>query len=308
LKSSKTSAIGVPFPAIVILTTPTYATWLENQPFISKILELIFASSNAESTPGLEVTALLAAVDGLPVDSRRTVRSKFETREGFAIFPCNHKLNLPGVWQGDKVNAQDQHGRPSIIFSIPSRSTDEGVLEIGLPLANTMFRNGRISTMLVSRWRKSEATGLFEKIEQIEKHSALVRPAPAPAVIALDWDIPLVPLTPPRQVASGLGNIVRQVMDAEGRVVPASQELEVSVDAYLEARKVHKQTVTVWALVVPDSMMKNTGGERGLETDPETIKASWRDDLRPNIWHNVGSCLRYGQGASLHRVCMCCSP
>src|SRR5439155_7008402 len=114
---------------------------------------------------------------------------------------------------GDKVNSQDQHGRPSIIFSIPSRSPDVGVLEIGLPLANTMFRNGRISTLLVSRWRKSHVVGRFEKIEQIEKHSALIHPAPASDTIALDWDIPVVPLTPPRQVVSGLGNIVRQVMD-----------------------------------------------------------------------------------------------
>src|SRR5437588_12886198 len=110
--------IAVPSPAIAILTTPTFATWLENPLFVSKILDLIFASSKEETTQGLEVTALLAVVDGLPIGNSRTVCPNFETREGFTILPCSQELNLPGLWQGDKLNSQVHHGKPSITFSI----------------------------------------------------------------------------------------------------------------------------------------------------------------------------------------------
>jgi hypothetical protein len=181
----------------------------------------------------------------------------------------------------------------------PSSSL-EGVLEIGVPLANTMFRNGRTSTLLASRWHGT--SDQFEKIQQEEKKSVTIYPAQANPITPLHLEIPLVPLTPPRRVASCLGNIVRQVTDANGKVVSASQELEASVDAYLEVRKLHKQTVTVWALIIPDSEMVDKK-EDTLAADQQRIRASWTDTPDPSLSLYVGHWLQQAPGATLHRVC-----
>lgn len=292
-------------PAIVILATPTFATWLENRVFMCKILEAIFATRpGAARAPNSDVTALAAVVDGLPPGKHGQVEL---ITEGFAFLPCDHRIVLPELWQRDDNDPacnQWIHPRPSIIFKICRNSGIERGLEIGVPLANTLFRNGRTSTLFASKWNRTDATDTFERIQQVEKKSATIYPASSNPIVPLHLEIPLVPLTPPRRVVSGLGNIIRQVANAEGNVVSASQELEASVNSYLETKSLNKQTVTVWALIIPDSIIMDRTSEGIPAADPKQIRASWTDTPDSSMRSYVGNWLRQGRGATLHRVCM----
>ena len=272
---------------------------------MSKVLETIFPTrSRAVRASNLDVTALVAVVDGLPPGKHQQME---QITEGFAFLLCDHRIVLPGLWQrDDNIADGNQSNSPgsSIIFRMHPNSIIEGGLEIGVPLANTMFRNGRTSTLFAAKWSRTGATDMFERILQVEKKSATIYPAPSNPIAPLHLEIPLVPLTPPRRVVSGLGNIVRQVANAEGNVVSASQELEASVDSYLEARSLNKQTVTVWALIIPDSIIMDRTGEGILAVDPKLIRASWTDTPDSSMRSYVGNWLRHGRGATLHRVCM----
>jgi hypothetical protein len=292
-------------PAIVILATPTFATWLESRVFMSKVLETIFHTRlGGKRRSNSDVVALVAVVDALPPGQHGEAE---HIMEGFAFMPCDHRVTLPGLWQHDDNNTagnQSNHLRSSIIFRMRPDSSIEGGLEIGVPLANTMFRNGRTSTLFASNWSRTGDTDTFERTQQIEKNSVTTYPASSSSIVPLHLEIPLLPLTPLRRVVSGLGNIVRQVEDAEGNIVSASQELEASVDSYLETRSFNKQTVTVWALIIPDTIIMNRTGEGILAADPKQTRAFWTDALGSSMRSYVGEWLQQGRGATLHRICM----
>lgn len=270
-----------------------------------KVLETIFPARSAVAEgANWDVTVLVAVVDGLPPKRYEDME---QITEGFAFLPCDHRTTLPELWQHDDHNATDNqsiHSRSSITFRIRSDSSIEGRLDIGVPLANTIFRNGRTSTLIASSWRRTGAMGAFEEIHQLEKISATIYPAPSNSILPLGLEIPLIPLTPPRRVVSGLGNILRQVSNAEGNIVSASQELEASVDSYLQTRSLDKQTVTVWALIIPDSIFLDRTREDILAADPKQIRASWTHMLEFSMRSYVGDLLQQGRGATLHRVCM----
>jgi hypothetical protein len=270
-----------------------------------KVLETIFpARSAAKEGFDLEVTALVAAVDGLPPMVREEVE---QITEGFAFLPCDHRIAIPGLWERDENNATDyqsNHPRSSIIFRMRSNLSIDGGLEIGVPLANTMFRNGRTSTLFASKWNRNCGTNMFKRMQEVEKKSVTIYPASSSSIVSLHLEVPLLPLTPLRQVVSGLGNILRQVANKEGKAVSASQELEASVGSYLETRSLDKQAVTVWALIIPDSIVMGRRSEIIQEANSKQTQALWTEAIDSSMRSYVGNWLQQGHGTTLHRVCM----
>jgi hypothetical protein len=270
-----------------------------------KILETLFSTKvAANERPILDVTALVAVVDGLPSEEYEDTG---QVTEGFAFLLCNHEIALPGLWEQNDMNAteyQSNHPRPSITFKMRTNSSVDGSLDIDVPLANTLFRNGRAFTLLASKWNRSSGSDVFERIQQAEKKSVTVCPASPDTILPLHLEIPLVPLTPLRRVVSGLGNILRQVANREGEIVSASQELEASIDSYFEVRSLDKQTATVWALLIPHSIVMNRRNSGISEADPKQIRILWTNTLESSINSYVGHWLLQGHGATLHRVCM----
>lgn len=266
-----------------------------------KVLQTIFKTR-------LDITALAAVVDGLPSRKQELIGKHSPAIEGFAFLHCDQEIVLPQLWaysNSNRAPGQSHSQRPSLIFKTGPGSSLEGVLEIGMPLANTMFRNGRKSTLLASRWRKTNASDEFEKIQQMEKKSVTINLASSNRIIPLHLEIPLVSLTPPRRVVSGLGNIIRQVMDVKGTIVSASKELESSVDSYFKARSFPTQAVTIWAFIIPDFVMLDRKNKDILSVDLEEIHASWIDVAYPSMSLHLGNWLQQGRGATLHRVRKC---
>ncbi|KFY03460.1 hypothetical protein O988_01457 [Pseudogymnoascus sp. VKM F-3808] len=275
---------------VVVLSTPSFATWLEDGSFVPNLLQTIFPT-----TPdAAEIETILGVVDGLAPPNISDLESdRITITEGFGV---SINLSKSGEYQGERRLKQSSMGsrsNPTDSSSITVRVHDSVAAEntkaapkhtdITMPLANTMFRNGRISTLLEVRWERSSPGGPFKQTGSNELESLTISDTFSGKLFDTATNIPLEPITETRHVASGLGNIVRTLTDAGGKEIPASSELEPSVVSYLSSRGLPEQTVGVWALVFPGEVY-------------ESYRDKWTKDYPTRVWEAIR------HGASLHRV------
>ncbi|KAG8164880.1 hypothetical protein KVR01_005155 [Diaporthe batatas] len=135
-------------------------------------------------------------------------------------------------------------------------------VSVTLPLANTLFSNGRRSTLLASEWKR--ATGFWntaEMVRSVEKQNQLVSLANTLLFHQIEIQAPLVPITHPRKILEGLGNIIAKVQVGE-EPCPASMELQMNIPRLMEARRALARSspvsgaIGVWAMVYPQHMFR----------------------------------------------------
>jgi len=202
------------------------------------------APSATATDPEWQFDVICACVDGLATQSHSEENGIVE---GLSFLHGRTSSVAPDLWNSEPISTEKNPIQSSLSF-LSDDISDSNTLEhhaVSLPLANTLFTNGKISTLITSRWAyKSDWN--FTKLKMEEKANQ--------KIVALKHfgavHIPAFTLTPPRRIASGLGNIVRQ-LECGGKPVPASEELEASIDAYLKKTQRHKSTVQVWALIIP---------------------------------------------------------
>ena len=254
--------------AIVILATPRFASWLEDYvEFVPHVLTHLKRSllprngatmartrtwpvPEEETDPEWHFDVICACVDGV---ATRTPSEQNVMVEGLSFLWGRTSSIAPDLWHPEPVSTERNPMQSSLTF-VSDEMSNDGTLEhhaITLPLANTLFTNGKISTLITSRWEyKSDFN--FKKLKIQEKANQ--------KIVALERfgavHIPALPLTPPRRISSGLGNIVRRLELGENSI-PASEELEASIDAYLMKTQKQKSTIQVWALVIPSRSFPN---------------------------------------------------
>ncbi|KAL8942596.1 MAG: hypothetical protein Q9216_001578 [Gyalolechia sp. 2 TL-2023] len=172
---------------------------------------------------------------------------------------------------------------------------------IKLPVANTIFHNGRLSTIKVQRWVvDQEATGstlrcvkskwLDQQVLKVAQNNRFTfrtsKDASSPRDISfaavsvqqrLRITVPLTGITRPRVVAAAMGNVVRSLFadSSSGKVIPASQELEAAIDQWIAKSDIGTQPPEVWALINP-------------KTDPRLDALSFHDRIdRGTHFHKV---------------------
>lgn len=294
--SGKFEELGKDLPnqkkTVVILSTPSFTTWLQNDHhFIADALKTIFPFRQEPPAPdsdATEVQTILAVVDGLSPST--PLFNEPLTAEGFSIMVCVGESRIPGYDCKDLVDPGHPETTqiPNITFhlydggSIKNTST---FIDVAMPLANTLFRNGRASTLLLGRWKRSPSDHIFHQVENSEKQSCTIPTDCSRLKLGrMKFDFGrkmlLTPLTVPRPIASGLGNIVRQLADSYGNLLPASVELEKSVVSFLERKNLPQQTVSVWAWIIPAPLFH-----------------AERSKPRLGFWESLR------KGAGLHRVC-----
>jgi hypothetical protein len=296
--------------AAVLLASRQFASWLEDESFMSSFV------GNLTPNGVTDLTMVMAVVDGLPPE-----KPFGPPQSGFSILQGALQNIMPDVWKNSPSHPEMVSGRDtgaSISFQMnslglpsspslkESPGTTPSLLEVTLPLANTVFQNGRRSTLLASRWEKN-GHNTFKLKRSETRDSQLINCTYALAEPASVSHIPLLPLTPPRRIVSGLGNIIRQIEIDEG-TIPASKELESIIPKIFKTRNDFLQReapslVQVWALVIPRSVTDRIGESDLGQPNPLPYELETINTEQKDAWLNSGEITKWlKRGCHLHKI------
>lgn len=229
--------------------------------------------------------------------------------QGLSILYGGTASLLPSLWDQAKVAGRGDPDKASAVeFTTHEASSVDGqevLTHVTLPLANTLFQNGRRSTLFASRWSAPSAAGRQMELRRMDEKShqevSCLR-----GLRGLPLRIPLMPLAPPRKIVAGLGNIVRQV-EIDGVVSPASKELEVLIPQIFEKRAAlagdvgqAPSPIGVWAWVLPAHLVERMRYGSEFRTYQGNQDAEeWRLDVEArDIYEEL---LTYG--CRMHKIC-----
>lgn len=272
----------------LLLVTPSFAHWIDTaNPFLESLISRLYHSV-PKSTP---LYAVAAVVDKLP----NSTQSGISTSEGSADSPFSSEsegLSLLTIQRENirgKVAPVRRIGgpageEPDLAISIQGTNVSEGpAYEVGLRLANTVFINGKESTLIGMRWNYNDATGAYTMDKSADLTSCSVTSVSTSTNPSLS--LPLDPVGERRRVITSMGNILRQVSKSTDPTsvepMPASSELETALPRYIDEHNIVDQRVSVWALV----------------EKPDLVVADWESSSTQD---RVVQSLR--QGGKLHRV------
>ncbi|KAI9819701.1 MAG: hypothetical protein M1832_003935 [Thelocarpon impressellum] len=181
-----------------------------------------------------------------------------------------------------------------------------------IPLANTVFQNGLRSSMVASQWERDGVSRQWVRQRSLPLFNLSINiPVPATGLGGSDagfksvLGVPVTPLTVPRQIVEGYGNIIREMGEIGGMTRgPASKELESSVSGYFADQGIESRPATVWALILPGkrvrmNMKRLVYSHAGYETSLDGAE-DLRDARAKALNKKVGQLL--ANGARLHRV------
>ncbi|KAL2891684.1 v-type c subunit family protein [Ceratocystis lukuohia] len=238
LATKQLSALGPPTSsssdAAVVLTTPSFARWLEDESVMRALL--------GPAPSALQV--LSGVVDGLSPSSTFSM-----PREGFSVLRGNADTLLPRLWLHDSPQAQKpekSHGYLDFCAQTP-----DGLITTTMPLANTVFFTGQEATLSASSWLLQD--GVLTRQDTMHKAFQQIV---LPGVLASHRiNAPLIPILPSRKITGCLGNILSEI-EVNGQSITASTELEDIVPKIYNKRMAATPDsvgVEVWAVVSPST-------------------------------------------------------
>ncbi|KAI1146976.1 hypothetical protein F4825DRAFT_438979 [Nemania diffusa] len=249
LKVAEQGQNGVPpTDGVAVLASKDFTGWLEDQNFMSAFVATLLKPTSTIQTSRPSLHVLSGIIDGLSPH-----RLSSQPRSGFSVLRGPVDTILPRLWGEERFSSTSQDNAACVSFATNPLVGNTGALEVTLPLANTVFQNGRRATLYASRWdinsegsmalgtRSYKTTQLITENGGSMNHTSSL--------------VPLLPLTPPRRIVAGLGNIVRQV-ELDGSPTPASKELEAIIPKIFEERAQREPSspprpIGVWCWVIP---------------------------------------------------------
>ncbi|KAK4244800.1 hypothetical protein C7999DRAFT_16975, partial [Corynascus novoguineensis] len=308
--------------AAVILASRSLASWLDDNVFLSRLLA---ASGMADVEPS-NVSVLTAAVDEVPRYDRRL--DYFASSEGISILRGHKRrilpsLHLPTVTSASPSLPSDQHpaspsnsNQAASLEFRPPPAGPGGPFRVQVPLANTLFANGRQNTMSASQWWfpnqlhiGSQLPVLKQKVH-LTNQTVILPPNDLGFTPGSGTGVSgrIIPVTPARKVLGSMGNILSKI-EINGEPAPASQELEHVVHLLLKApRKLRDDNhgsdhttrgpLDVWAMIIPPQHVESDRVTPPLPLDEYHPNREWR--LARHCSNAVALHLAYG--CRLHRV------
>lgn len=196
--------------------------------------------------------------------------------EGISVCILDSEIAAPDLWTArdqprhrETVSLQQQstlsfllqtspENTEAQINNVPPQSVVSRLVQ--LPVANTLFRNGRTSTVLAQRWAViNDQTSKPEL--RLTEEKALSQQLLRLTEVTSDYShnngyvmsAPQTPMTPPRIVTAAMGNIIRtiQMGDSPENYMPASTELEKAVARVRQNSELLGEIAGIWALVTP---------------------------------------------------------
>ena len=259
---------------ILLLVTPVHFPAI-NEEFINLILNKHVKRRSADQ----EAHILLGVVDkiGFTIFQKKWFReTAVDTHlangvEGISIAVLRKRAAAPDLWSDlQDINtgdgARDQR-YGNLIFDI---RTVESSTKVRLPLAKTIFLNGRPSTLIAQRWHVKSWEEADQKPHQLVEEKALLDYtvilhflSPVEPPLMKDVHSRLQPITQPRKVGQVVGNVIRTIRSEQdgSEEIPASQELEAAVRLEIAENHLSQKKPQVWAMIRPSSARQKTRNE-----------------------------------------------
>ncbi|KAH9842080.1 hypothetical protein Tdes44962_MAKER07740 [Teratosphaeria destructans] len=293
------SQVEQPLPtdaAMVVLLSASYARHAVDGTLAPRLLHKL--------RPGHAhpLQACVAVVDRIPAMTGPLAGS-----EGFAYY-YRDRPDLRPI-ERSLTPFDEKAQKPGFIaFQIDRSELRDTGFTIQVPLAQTVFSTGIVSTMTHCAYTPDEDGTLRKERERLLESLTFPLGFTEPDSM-LRMHNPLVPLTPARVVRNSMGNIVRSVSKAVVRVEndkaslpsgsqPASVELEEAVSSYFTALNIPPEPVQVWALVMP--FTKNLISTRAHESLVASPREKWLRWLEPDAIHRFWS-TRPGESGHPHQ-------
>ena len=275
----------------MLLVTPAHIRLLDGD---SAFILSLFQTAVEITNPWQEVDLLAAVVDRIPqtsptssvrlrgsqaadADASLVLRAE-DGSEGISVAVLDSQAAAPDLWSlKDMSNERETmtiQQRCTLSFSLPpnpgirtqisDKSASQPLVErmIQLPVANTLFQNGRTSTLFAQKWVVSFRTESTSEHISGEKTWLPHQTIHMDTVFAdegkrLQLDTllhsRLLPITPARTITAVVGNILCKISraDASAEGAPASEELERAISTAIEQGQISAHHPGVWALVRP---------------------------------------------------------
>ncbi|KAJ5514203.1 hypothetical protein N7463_003755 [Penicillium fimorum] len=254
--SPSAAAASVP----LLLVTPSFAHWLDSSsPFLSQFLSRLYGNSPGGDT----LYAVAAVVDTLPNTTSESPNSKESEGLSLLVVGQSGVQTKPAPPRLIRSSASEE---TNLLFSFQTEVIGQiskgSAHEIGLRLANTIFVNGRETTIFGTRWLWDKASNSYALDSSMDLTSCVVTATSQAVDTALE--LPLYPVTKRRRVMTSMGNILRQLAKSTDATsmdtIPASSELEKELPRYIAEHNIVDQRVSVWALVEkPDLEVADSG-------------------------------------------------
>lgn len=254
-------------PLLVVLLTPGHIRLLDEcGETIGNHLRNV--CSEAER----HVNVLIAVVDSIPLVAPSENIMGLSQRdppnqgsEGISVAYLDSEVGAPDLWSRREVSKERDtmtaQQRCSISFAI-RESNSSGIRwqKVQLPLASTLFLNGKTSTLLAQRWVRSPSNeghklchfSLVEEKALPEQVINITDALPTGHAIHTQLQTYLNRITEPRTVAASVGNIIQKIyVDHDLEASPASQELESVVHRKILDGEMPNHPPDIWALIAP---------------------------------------------------------
>lgn len=227
--------------AALVLVTPGLAGLVGTDSFHQAILDMW----PEEARHWRHRHIVTAVVDGTHLPDEDSIT----TSEGISVIRGSKAVMFPDLWENHEPRepeVKDDVG--ALTFEIG------GVSSVTVPLANTLFHNGRISTLRASCMGKD---GSVQTKELFERHIRLPSmegwKVPASHRTLHTLRLPLEAVTQPRVATESFGNILRRI-EIDGESKPASLELEKAITEIQDriaqrAEELGFEFPGVWAVV-----------------------------------------------------------
>lgn len=203
--------------------------------------------------------------------------------EGISVAVLDSDSAAPGLWATQQDSREREtmtiQQRCTLTFTIPcsTRANTEVQKLAGqgyasrmlqLPVANTVFQNGRTATLFVQRWtlqQGHQSNSLLVPDHRVWLPQQALDLKGLAKETSVDQSLysDLIPITPPRTIKAAIGNIIRRV-SADGSPeanIPASNELERAITEGIKNGSIPDQPAEVWALVKPRGYAPHMGCE-----------------------------------------------
>lgn len=258
------------------LIRQTYHGWSRGQ-----LLDVLVAVVDRIAPP----TSRIKNVDTVPLASGEVNYNG----KGLSVLLTDSETATPGLWsqsesrQGDATSALRRRSTLSFQFGPNKESLHPAEANaapksfqsktIKLPVANTVFQNGRESSIQAQRWIVGET--MLEPTLACIKRSWIQEQAlriafpypPEPDKFPLQIIAPMKCIGPRQRVVSSMGNIIRQVHSFEdlsgpaphrlqSEAEPASKQLEDAINQWITKPGNEMGAVEVWALVRPPTILQ----------------------------------------------------